>query len=49
MSSFQRRVAAVTDLRLAVIAAAADNLKSQLSELEALRDRVRKAQLASAS
>jgi hypothetical protein len=42
MSSLQERLAAVTEMQLAAIAAAAD-LKSQLSELEELRERVMKA------
>jgi hypothetical protein len=42
MSSLQERLAAVTDMQFAAIAAAA-NLKSQLYELERLRERVRKA------
>lgn len=42
MSSLQERLAAVTDMQFAAIAAAA-NLKSQLSDLEGLRERVRKA------
>jgi hypothetical protein len=42
MSSLQERLAAVTEMQLAAIAATAD-LKSQLSELEELRERVMKA------
>jgi hypothetical protein len=42
MSSLQERLAAVTDMQFVAIAAAA-NLKSQLSDLEGLRERVRKA------
>ena len=42
MSSLQERLAAVTEMQLAAIAAAA-HLKSQLSELEELRERVMKA------
>jgi hypothetical protein len=42
MSSLQERLATVTDMQFAAIAAAA-NLKSQLSELEGLREQVRKA------
>jgi hypothetical protein len=42
MSSLQERLAVVTDMQFAAIAAAA-NLKSQLSELDGLRERVRKA------
>jgi hypothetical protein len=45
MSSFQQRTKRVTDMRLAAIAAATANLKAQLSELERLREQVRKAQL----
>jgi hypothetical protein len=41
MSSLQQRLVAVSDMRLAAIAAAA-NLKLQLSELERLREQVRK-------
>jgi hypothetical protein len=42
MSSLQQRLAAVTDM-LAAIAAIAVSLKSQLSELDGLRERVREA------
>jgi hypothetical protein len=42
MSSLQQRLAAVTDI-LAAIAAIAISLKSQLSELEVLSERVRDA------
>jgi hypothetical protein len=42
MSFLQQRLAAVTDMQLAAIASAAD-LKSRLSELEELRERVREA------
>jgi hypothetical protein len=42
MSSLQERLAAVTEMQLATIAAAA-HLKSRLSELEELRERVMKA------
>ena len=42
MSSLQQRLVAVSDMRLAAIAAAAANLKIQLSELERLREQVRK-------
>ncbi|MDR3489332.1 MAG: hypothetical protein P4M05_31100 [Bradyrhizobium sp.] len=45
MSSLQQRTTSVTDTRLAAIAAATANLKAQLSELERLRQQVRKAQL----
>jgi HAMP domain-containing protein len=41
MSSLQQRLVAVSDMRLAAIAAAA-NLEIQLSELERLREQVRK-------
>jgi hypothetical protein len=40
MSSLQQRLAAVSDMRFAAIAAAAANLKIQLSELERLREQV---------
>jgi DNA-binding transcriptional regulator YiaG len=40
MSSLQQRLVAVSDMRLAAIAAAAANLKIQLSELERLREQV---------
>ena len=46
MSSFQQRIASATEKRLAAIATTAANLKAQFSELEKLRDQVRKAQLA---
>ena len=46
MSSRQLRIASVTEMRLAAIAAATASLKAQLSELEGLRDQVRKAELA---
>jgi hypothetical protein len=42
MSSLQQRLTVVTDMQLAAIAAAA-HLKSQLSELKGLRERVREA------
>jgi hypothetical protein len=42
MSSLQQRLTAVTDMQFAAIAAAA-HLKSQLSELKGLRERVREA------
>jgi hypothetical protein len=42
MSSPQQRLVAVSDMRLAAIAAAAANLKIQLSELQQLREQVRK-------
>ena len=44
MSSFQQRTP-VTAMRLAAIAAATANLKAQLSELERLREQVRKTEL----
>jgi hypothetical protein len=45
MSSLQQRIPSVAHMRLAAIAAATANLKAQLSELERLREQVRKAQL----
>jgi hypothetical protein len=45
MSAIQRRTAAVTDTRLTAITNTAANLKAQLSELDRLRDWIRKAQL----
>lgn len=42
MNSLQQRLTAVTDMQLAAIVSAA-HLKSQLSELEGLRERVREA------
>jgi len=42
MSFSQQRLAAATDTRLAVIINAAANLKSQLGELNELRERVSK-------
>jgi hypothetical protein len=45
MSSFQKRLAAVTDMRLAVVIDAAANLNIQLRELNRLREQVRRAQL----
>jgi hypothetical protein len=42
MNSSQHRLAAVTDMQHSAIASSA-HLKSQLSELEGLRERVRKA------
>jgi hypothetical protein len=45
MSSRQLRIASVAEMRLAAIAAAAASLKAQLSELEWLREQVKKAQL----
>jgi hypothetical protein len=44
MSSLQQRITFFTDLRLDTLASAAANLKSQLSELEKLREQVRKSQ-----
>jgi hypothetical protein len=46
MSSLQQlSTTSVTDMRLAAIAAATARLKGQLSELERLREQIRKAQL----
>ena len=45
MSSLYNRLAASTD-RLSVVTGAAASLNAQLSELEGLRDQVRKAELA---
>jgi hypothetical protein len=42
MSSLQKRIEADTDTRLTAIADTAANLKTQLGELNRLRDRVRK-------
>jgi len=42
MSSLQRRVETVTDARLAAMADMTANLKAQLSELNRLRDQIRK-------
>jgi hypothetical protein len=45
MSALHNRLETVTDVRLSVVADAAANLIAQLSELNELRERVRKAQL----
>lgn len=45
MSSSQQRLANAATTRLAAITDTAANLKAQLSELNTLRDRLRKAQL----
>lgn len=46
MSSLQQlSTTSVTDMQLAAIAAATARLKGQLSELERLREQIRKAQL----
>jgi hypothetical protein len=45
MSSRHNCPETVTDVRLSVVADAAANLTAQLSELNELRERVRKAQL----
>jgi ribosomal protein S9 len=45
MSSLYNRLADVTNTRLSVVTGAATNLVAQLSELNELRERVRKAQL----
>jgi hypothetical protein len=45
MSSLYNRLAEVTSARLSVVTGAAANLTAQLSELNELRERVRKAQL----
>ena len=45
MSSLQQRTISFIDMRLAAIAATAANLKAQLSELERLREQIKKAQL----
>jgi hypothetical protein len=45
MSSLQQRTASTLEMRLAALAAVAAGLKAQLSELEGLREQVRKAQL----
>ena len=46
MSSLRNRLAASTEMRLSVVTGAAANLIAQLSELNELREQVRKAQLA---
>ena len=45
MSSLQQRIPSVAHMRLAAIVATTASLKAQLSELERLREQVRKAQL----
>lgn len=45
MSSSQQRLASTTATRLAAITDMSANLEAQLSELNRLRDRLRKAQL----
>jgi hypothetical protein len=45
MSSLYNRLADVTSTRLLVVTGAAANLVAQLSELNELRERVRKAEL----
>ncbi len=45
MSSLHQRITSVANMRLAVIAATTASLKAQLSELERLREQLRKAQL----
>ena len=45
MSFLQQRITSVANMRLAAIAATTASLKAQLSELERLREQVRKAQL----
>jgi hypothetical protein len=45
MSSLHRHLAVVTDTRLAIVTDAAANLMTQLSELNEMRERVRKAEL----
>jgi hypothetical protein len=45
MGSLQQRTTSFIDMRLTAIAATAANLKAQLSELERLREQVRKSQL----
>ncbi|MDR3483864.1 MAG: hypothetical protein P4M05_03015 [Bradyrhizobium sp.] len=47
MNSLQQRTASVTDMLLAAVAAATADLKAQLSELERLREQVKKAKLLS--
>jgi hypothetical protein len=47
MSSFDHSLAAITDRRLSVVTDTAANLNVQLCELNLLRDRVSKAELAS--
>jgi hypothetical protein len=45
MSSLQKRAENISDPRLAAIANTTDNLKTQMHELNGLRDQLRKAQL----
>jgi hypothetical protein len=45
MSSLQKRAGNVIDQRLAAIANTTANLKTQMRELDGLRDRIRKARL----
>jgi hypothetical protein len=45
MSFLQQRITSVANMPLAAIAATTVSLKAQLSELERLREQVRKAQL----
>jgi hypothetical protein len=45
MSTLYQRITSVAYMRLALIAATTAHLKAQLSELEKLREQVRKAQL----
>jgi len=45
MSSLHHNLAAVTDTRLVIVTDTAANLIAQLSELNELRERVRKAEL----
>ena len=47
MSSFDHSLAAITDRRLSVVTDTVANLNVQLCELNLLRERVRKAELAS--
>jgi hypothetical protein len=45
MSSLQRHIAAVTDVRLSAVTDSAASLIAQLRELDLLRERVKKAKL----
>ena len=45
MSYLQQRITSVANMRLAAIAATTASLKAKLSQLERLREQVRKAQL----
>jgi hypothetical protein len=45
MSPYQQRITTLADTRIAAIADAVANLKTQLSELNRLRYRIRKAEL----